>query len=158
LKAPGSSRAEIAERRQIVYPLHLHHVPSTQIAERLGISPRTIERDIQKIEADLNQSIANENLRSLKRAYAELDEPERQAWIIFNRALDDSLKLAALDRILKIQEMKNRLVGLYQPKNTFPQRAAQTSHELNAAVAKLSEEERISLARTLQKLENTQED
>jgi DNA-binding CsgD family transcriptional regulator len=82
---PGSSRAAVAKRQQIVYTYYLHLMPSAEIAARLGTSERTIQRDIRDIETDLKQPIANENLRPLKRAYAELEETKRQCWIIFDR-------------------------------------------------------------------------
>jgi hypothetical protein len=170
LRTPGSSRAAITTRQRLVYKLHLRSRSAAEIARQLGTSERTIERDLQEIEASLKQPIASENLRTLKRAYAELEEIKRECWNQYFQPKQTVLepdgtrveldgrpwKFKAIDKILEIYRDQNQLTGLSSPRSWTPP-AREVGNELRAKVAELTQEERLFLARIIEKLEQAEE-
>jgi hypothetical protein len=82
-----------------------------------GVSDRQVRRDVKQLEATLHVQVASNQLYSLQRAFAELDEAYRENWGIFHKpSQTDEIKLAAIDRIIRIVELRCKLAGFNNPK------------------------------------------
>jgi predicted DNA-binding transcriptional regulator YafY len=156
LKNAGSDAASIAQRQRMVCRYYLRGLGPAEIASRLGVSERTINRDVQQIELSFKQTIAVETLRTLRRAFAELAEFEHEVWAIFHRptqSSDDSFrKLAAMDRLLKVHEIKNRLAGLGPEPLEVKTIDWTERREMRSRLHELPQEERILLAKVIRRL------
>jgi hypothetical protein len=125
----GSSSAEIAKRQQLVLRYHLRGYTAEEIAKALKDSPQTIYRDIAALKQRLAERVSATDLYSLQRAFAELDQEWREAWVLYQRpaavmqtkngpvTLDDRvIKMMLLSRIHDVVKERSRLSGFYSPK------------------------------------------
>lgn len=96
------------QRALLVYELRLKGVPHFKIAEELGISPATVERDLDRILMMLEEQNQKdlEDLRNLE--LSRLDEAQVSIW---HEVLGGNLN--AIDSFLAISDRRCRLLGLY---------------------------------------------
>ena len=127
--------AEARKRLELHY--FLRGAGSREIAQSLrqhpqfqgGVSERQVRRDIRTLETQLHELTTANQLYSLKRAFAELEEIWREGWLIFHKPPqqvevqgklvtpdDRAVKLMALARLAEIIEMRGRLAGFHNQK------------------------------------------
>lgn len=110
LRGHGIAREQIRDHRRIeVGRMLLARTPIRTMASRLGVSARTVQKDIKVIErwwqAEAKVTVADQVARQLK----ILDELER-AWL--GRAMYDD---GAVDVLLRIMTRRAKLIGLDAP-------------------------------------------
>jgi hypothetical protein len=107
---PDIRTAQIRDYRRIeVGRMVLARVPVRVMAERLGVSTNTINRDIRVVERWWHDSAITQRSKLVERETVKLDELER-AWV--ERAINDPV---ALDGVLRIQAARAKLLGLNAP-------------------------------------------
>lgn len=132
MPADAATQALVAERRAQILRLRIAAVPVPQIAERYGISEATVRSDISRALATRSKELisAADELRALE--LEKLEAMERAAWAVVHRQhphvtpsgvivrhpetgeilTDAGPVLSAIDRLLKIQERRAKLLGL----------------------------------------------
>lgn len=123
----GTNQPKRILRKSEVYSLAVRGLTATDIATQLECSKRTVERDFQKVKAELLVEAEAKKLRTLTTAMAELDELWREGWKIYQeeprvvaitkkgqKILEDPTyrRLTAIERLTKISQVKNRITGL----------------------------------------------
>jgi lambda repressor-like predicted transcriptional regulator len=77
----GSKKlAEVADRRDLIADLHLKGCSMAAIARRLGVSRRTVERDLDAIRNAWREARRDAVQEAVDRELARLDLLEREAW------------------------------------------------------------------------------
>lgn len=99
-------------RRVEVGRMLLARVPIRMMATRLGVSTRTVQKDIKVIERWWAESAITDRAALIKRESVKLDELESWWW---ERALVDA---TALDNVLRIMAARAKMQGLYAPTQT----------------------------------------
>jgi hypothetical protein len=117
-----NTQADIERRRSKVLAFYLRGLDSHEIAEALkregpAVSRATVYRDIQALELWLKSEYQRDRQFLVNKALAELDQLWREAWLVFDRPAarnqDPSFrKLAAIDRLLRIQQMRNLVLDV----------------------------------------------
>lgn len=110
-----SKEAEIYLRKQKIWELFLEGLTQQQIAEKLGVSVKTVYRDFQELK---NESV--EWMKSLpqgeiqiqyQRTFATLDKVQQKLWDIFENTQNESLKVKILSIITKRCKMHADLMN-----------------------------------------------
>jgi hypothetical protein len=78
-------QAAMLLRQEQVQKLALRGLKPPEISKQIGVSIRTVERDLRTIRANLMQIVQAHEIRTLKLANAELDEIWREAWVLYHR-------------------------------------------------------------------------
>ena len=108
--ADKGKRERRAERRVNAFDLRKQGLPYREIAKRLGCSTRTVYTDVERTLDELNRR-AVESLDHLRRLELErLDEATAAIYPKVKRG-----DVAAIDRMLKLQERRAKLLGLDVP-------------------------------------------
>nr|GID40147.1 hypothetical protein Aca09nite_66530 [Actinoplanes campanulatus] len=156
MPASRAKRADTAQRRRQAIDMRMAGASYQRIADQLGYTSRGAA--CQDITRALEQAVAEQIISA--EAYREeelqrLDALLAEAWAVLKREhltvshgkvvyddttgqpiLDDGPTLAAIDRILKIQERRSKYLGLDAPTRV----EAITIDSLDAEIAKLAAE------------------
>lgn len=110
-----AERVEVAQRREQVASLALVGASQRQIADRLGVSPATINNDLKRIR-DLWREEAKRHVGELVgREAASLDRLERDLWVDFVSTSDVDLRVKLAGVILRTKDRRAKLFGLDAP-------------------------------------------
>lgn len=162
----GSSNAEVAARQRKVLSCYLKGFSSEEMAALLHVNARTIRRDLEELKVHIAQEVQAADLYSLRRAFLELEEEWREAWILYHRPtpqgkhgpVDDRIpKLLVLDRIIRLTEAKTKLAGLYAAAESQPAtpnvEPAERAEIVRDIVRNLTGEEQVILAKAIRRIE-----
>jgi hypothetical protein len=106
--------AQLAARRERVAFLLTAKTPLSKIAEALGVSESTIDRDVRAIRAAWEASATASLDHHVANELAALDEVERRVWAdhLTQRPVDQN----AVRSLLQIHDRRARLLGLDRPR------------------------------------------
>jgi len=162
----GSSEAAKQERHRRILALYVRQMTPPEMAAQLKVKPRTIYRDLEELRYWLRQQNDRNQLYCLGEALALAKEILREGWIIFHRPqtrddngriLDDTFrKLWALDRIMKAEQILERLAGFGTSKSIPPQPVIESmgEDEFASFIESLPEDEQIVLAKAIRHYES----
>jgi predicted DNA-binding protein YlxM (UPF0122 family) len=133
MPTPLATQALVAERRAQVLKLRVASVSVGQIAQQFGISESAVHADVRRA-LEQRTKMLDEALNEYRSMELEkLEAMERAAWGVLHRKhylvslqsgkvarhpdtdeplLDDGPTLAAIDRLVKIQDRRAKLLGL----------------------------------------------
>lgn len=148
----GWTEAQLAEKRAEAYRLRLRGLSLREVGSRLGVSHQTVSNWTKQAADELVQPLASElrqqqadRLDELRAATLGVLE-KQHLMISHGRVIrlveggdpleDDSHVLAAVDRLLKIEERRSRLFGLDAPERS---EVATTVEQLTPPVLSLIE-------------------
>ena len=160
-KTKGSSKAAISHRQETVLQYWIRGVGPDAISKTLHVDRHTIQRDIKTIETQLSRRVEMVQLYTVQKAFAELQEAWREAWILFHRPkdkqtvrlggenvqieVDDSFrKMQALDHIRKITQLRCKLAGYFAPKFVERITMLETIQGHGIQIERLTFEEQLS--------------
>ena len=134
---PGS-KAIINKRQRLVLRYYLRGATAEETAQVARVDSATIYRDLHTVKALLAQAVTTQDLYTLRRCFAELDEEWREAWLLYHRPSrilrdlggspimgadgqpersdDRGIKMMLLGRIHEVIAEKAKLCGFYSPK------------------------------------------
>lgn len=110
--APGD--AVIDERRARVARLLVAQVPRRRIAEIVGTSLPTVDRDIAAVRALWRNNAAADVADAVGREVAALNEVERRLWA--EQLAVQPIDPKAIQSLLQIHDRRARLLGLDRPR------------------------------------------
>ena len=144
----------MAERRARAIKLRVQGKTIREIAEQLGIGVATAHLDVRtamgEVAAECSENVEHQRgleLTRLERAFSVIEQVLLNAES--NPDQGDELRLKALDRVVKLQEQRSKLLGLYAPerREIDAKVAAVSLDEINALrAAALSNDECPQLA------------
>jgi len=115
------AEADVERRRMLVYRHFVRAVPQAEIVKTLvkeGYSQRTLERDVQEVKVWIRQDFRAEREYLMAESLAEIQEMRQEAWAVVSAGgstnQDRFRKLAGLDRIMRLQVMRNAILGISQ--------------------------------------------
>jgi transcriptional regulator with XRE-family HTH domain len=130
----GWTEAQLAEKRAEAYRLRLRGLSLREVGRRLGVSHQTVSNWTKQAADELIQPLASElrqqqadRLDAMQAAV--MGVLEAQHYVVSNGRLirlsedappleDDGPVLAAVDRLLRIEERRSRLFGLDAPERS----------------------------------------
>lgn len=171
MKVKGSDKAAISQRQQKVMQYWIRGVGPDSIANILKVDRKTIYRDVKVVEEQLSRRVEMAQLYTVQKAFAGLSEEWKEAWILFHRPkekrtfkvgkelvtveVDDSFrKLAALDRIHSVTELRCKLAGYFSPKVQERITMVETAAGRGLIIERLTYEEQMKLG--VEELENNE--
>jgi hypothetical protein len=121
---PKLSQAVIEQRRLEVLHYHMRGLTPDEILQNMKNPPsrRTLFYDLAYLKKWIKKGYAEERGYTLDRAMLELEELWRELWRIFHNPIVDAAvafqKLGAIDRLLRILQIKASLMGLFDSEVT----------------------------------------
>jgi len=109
----AATPAEIDERRRLVAVLLSMRETHQAIAERIGVSRSTVERDIATIRQAWREAAQVEIKEQVALELTSLNEVQRRLWREHLR--HQPIDLRAVDRLLHIHDRIARMLGLDKP-------------------------------------------
>ena len=127
------------QQRERIASLYVQGASNAEIARQVGLSARTVYRDIETVRDHWRESAIRDFDAAKARELAKIDEAERNYWIGWNRSLKDREKVATeldggeqvkqvkkliegqsgdprmLDGVLKCVEQRSKILGLHAP-------------------------------------------
>jgi len=120
-----STQAAIQRRRMEVLHYYIRGLNADEIIQSMKNPPsrRTLYRDISWLETWIREEYAKERGYTVARAMLEIDEMWRELWRIYHdptAGTDERTRkqLDCLDRLMKLNQMKSVLFGLYDAEVT----------------------------------------
>ncbi len=111
MTTPAHTEQQMIERRMRVASMRLAGVRNQrQIADQLGVSPATINRDIKALNAEWRQRAAADVATEKG---LDLDRTERLIAALWKSATEG--KWLATDRVLALMQHRAKLLGLEAP-------------------------------------------
>lgn len=124
---------QAATRRQRVSELYAEGLTVAGIALAIGSDPRTVQRDLAALSAELTAAtdLAGERLRLIEAARAV----ERESWALYRRLSDEDSagKLGALSRVLQSQAQGAKVIADLANAD-LERRMAQMEEQMSAVV------------------------
>lgn len=111
----ASAKAKLQERREQVAALALVGATQRQIAERLGVSVGTINRDLTVVKDDWRNQAQSHIMELVGREAASLDRLERDLWRDFVSTDDIGERVKVAGAILRAKDRRAKLFGLDAP-------------------------------------------
>lgn len=115
-----STQAAIERRRMEVLHYYIRGLNVDEMIQSMKSPPsrRTLYRDIAWLETWIKEEYAKQRAYTVARAMLEIDEMWRELWRIFHdptAGTDErtTKRLSCLDRLMKLNQMKSVLFGLY---------------------------------------------
>lgn len=146
---PASGQGATARRRAEALELRLAGLSYRAVGERLGVSESRAWRIVEAaLRAAVSEPAAGVRRLELERLDVLLEEAMRQLRLdhamvshgkVVPGVVDEGAKLAALDRCLRIQERRARLLGLDAPAKVHVAEAPAKS-DLDERIERLMEE------------------
>lgn len=141
-KTRGASEGRRLLREQLVARLHYKGFSAEEIARQptFNVGIRSIERDIQRIRANVRKNTEREEVRSWALADAEYGELWHELWIIFHRPPsegkdDRAIKLAISAELRNVANDRNKLAFGTQTSSTAKPSSNSTSPVSEEAIA-----------------------
>jgi len=122
---------------------------------------RTIQLDLKALKPWLYKKIEEEQLHSLRISFLQKREIWRETWALHDQSLQkgkevsNAFKIRCLELAMRISAEFDRISGIGQPKPSTiapTQNTPVTSAAVEEIIAKLSEEEKLVLAKAIGKL------
>lgn len=133
-----------------------------EIAASVQTHESTIYRDLEEIRVIIKEKVEAAELWPVKKHFLLLEELIRESFSIYHRpkeqrrdgmVVDDNFrKLAALGLLLKIINSAGKLA--FGEKIEFKQRPTETSQKLREAIRGLTQRDRLTLARIMDRIQN----
>jgi hypothetical protein len=120
----GSNRAAVNQRQHKIMRYWLLGLGPEEISVTVKVAPATVYRDLDAIKRRLAKQVQVTELYSLRKAFAELNEEWREAWMLYHRSpkveqkSDDDriIKALLIDRAHRVILARCRLAGFFSPK------------------------------------------
>lgn len=127
---PQFKRIELIRRRAVVAELYIRGSTQVRIAERLGVNPGQICRDLKYLHKQWQESsdAAFDKMRAVQ--LAKIDEIEREAWDAWTRSCEEREELKVQSKSgsdggkEKTEELKAKTVKKYVGDPRFLERVA----------------------------------
>lgn len=125
--SPGRSNSSLSlgQRRRKAYSLFSRGDTVTDVARKLHVSISTASGYHQKYEDQLelqarqNPHLLRDVIKNTFRTLEELDSVRRQLWKRYYRAQSDGMRAQFLNLLLKAQDQRGRLLGLFGVKAEY---------------------------------------
>lgn len=111
----ASKKLEINDRRKNVWTMHKMGISHEKIAERLGVSVKTISRDYQELKSEAIEWMASlpegEIQLYHKKGIENIEMILKELWRIFNTTKDESVRVRILTLIADKTKMLSEMQG-----------------------------------------------
>ena len=91
---------------------------STSIAKKLQVSPNCVNKHIKKVIGSLTLEIKEQAQEALQLDLMRLDNVTQKLMAIIDGKEKMSLKLSAIDKLLKVIDTRSKLLGVYDLETT----------------------------------------
>jgi transposase len=110
---------KIDNRRSEVYSLHMQGYSNSEIAEKVGVSLSTIEKDLNQIRKFslrwFKQLSQSGFMESVTNAYCQLELVQKKLWEKLRKTEDDNMQLKILDQITNTSMKKLGIFASHPP-------------------------------------------
>ena len=162
-RTKGSDWASITKRQRLVLRYFLRGLGPEEIAASLHTDASTIYRDLEQIRTLIKEKVEVADLWPIRKHFAIVEELIRETFAIYHRPkerrsdgqgeIDDSFrKLAALGLLHKIVNSTGKLA--FGQKIEFKEKTPEARTELREAINALTQEERMSLAEIMERIQH----